>query len=68
MMKTEYILWGRKAGEQDLDERLITCTTDKEHLINAQKWANENGYTVQRVSTWNGERPDFVNVIIKAEG
>lgn len=62
-MEMEYVLWGRKQGEDAIDEKVITSTTSLEHLAKAKAWARANGYPVLRVTTIDGKVPDFTTAI-----
>jgi|APFre7841882654_1041346.scaffolds.fasta_scaffold20883_2 hypothetical protein len=55
----EYILWGTKPNNESWQEDIITVTTSQEHLQKARKWAEDNSFQNIRVSTYNGEMPDF---------
>ena len=55
----EYILWGTKVGNHSWQEDIIINTTDKALLAKAKQWAANNGFYNIRVSTYNGEMPDF---------
>jgi len=59
----EYVLWGTKVGHHSWEEELIINTTDKALLAKAKQWAVNNGFYNIRVSTWNGEDPDFIGTI-----
>lgn len=60
MAKTEYVLWGTKAGDEAWEEQLIVCTSDKAKLHKAKQWAKDNGFTRLRVSLFHeGDKPDF---------
>ena len=61
-MTKVYVLWGILPDE--LDETLITETTDAQHLHNAKEWAKSKGITSLRVmETYDGEKPNFAAAV-----
>lgn len=62
-MQFEVTLWGRKQGEDAIEEKVITSTSDSEHLRKAREWAVKNGYTVLRESRIDGTLPSFAEAI-----
>jgi len=66
-MPIEYVLWGRKKGDEEWEEQLITSTQDKDHLANAKRWAKANGFSVLRLSKFAGEKPDFTSAVKQGE-
>ena len=57
------VLWGVKNGAPSWQEEVITETTNPDHIREARKWAEANGFDRFRVQTLDGERPDFVGAV-----
>lgn len=64
-MQKEWVLWATKKGAEDWQEDLITSTVDRARLESAIAWAKANGFDRLRVSTFAGEKPDFIGAIRK---
>lgn len=63
-MNTTYILWATAPGDPDWAEQIITETTDKNHLVNAELWAKSEGFRNIRISEHKtGDKPDFIKAI-----
>lgn len=60
--QAELVLWATKVGEPDWAEQLIT-SGNAEKVAKARSWAEANGFDRLRVSTFNWEKPDFVQAI-----
>lgn len=60
---TEHLLYGRKAGEPEWAETLLTCTTDAARIEQVRAMARKDGWTAFRVAQYNGERPDFAKSV-----
>jgi len=59
----EYILWGTAKGKESWQEDIIAVRSRRNDLEPARQWAIAQGFTNIRVSTYNGEAPDFRNVL-----
>lgn len=59
----EWVLWACRKGAEEWQAELITSTSDKEHLAKARVWAEANGFDRFRVSSFDGEKPDFVKAM-----
>lgn len=59
-MKTEYLLYGIRAGNtESWQEELLTCTTDKLRIAAVVKLAEAQGFHSFRFTTYGGEAPVF---------
>lgn len=57
------VLWGRKPEDASYMEHVFAESNDPEVLKSASEEANAQGYTIQRTSVFNWEKPDFVGAI-----
>ncbi len=63
-MQTEYILYGLAKGEaRDYMATLLLATTDPTHIEKVKELAGVEGWHSFRVSTFNGEAPDFIKTL-----
>ena len=63
-MKTEYIVYGLAKGEtRDYMTELLLVTTDPANIEKVKKLARADGFHSFRVSTFNGEAPDFTKTV-----
>jgi predicted urease superfamily metal-dependent hydrolase len=63
-MNTTYILWATAPGDPDWAEQIITETTDKNHLVNAERWAQSCGFrNLRTLEHHTGDKPDFTRII-----
>lgn len=60
-IKTLRILWGVKVGDENWQEQIIT--TDGAKIEQAKAWGIANGFGRFRISTDNGQAPDFTKTI-----
>ena len=50
--------------EQRAAEQIITETTDKAHLANAERWAQSCGFrNLRTLEHHTGDKPDFTRII-----
>lgn len=63
-MQTEYIIYGLAKGEtRNYMETLLLATTDPAHIEKVKELASVDGWHSFRVSTFNGEAPDFIKTL-----
>ena len=60
----EYLLYGLESNEtRDYMETLLYTTSDSKMLEKAKVYAIGKGYHSFRVTTYNGEKPDFTKTL-----
>jgi len=60
----EYLLYGLAQGEsRDYMETLLFVTTDEKQIEPAKRIIANDGWHSFRVSTYNGEKPDFTKAL-----
>ena len=60
----KYLLYGLESNEtRDYMETLLYTTKDSNMLEKAKAYAIKQGFHSFRVSSYNGEKPDFTNVL-----
>ena len=57
------VLWAVKKGQPKWKEEVIVETADPQRLMNAQTWAEDNGFDRFRVQTLDGKAPDFIGAV-----
>lgn len=63
-MNTETTLWARKPDAEEWQEEIITSSSDPAHVAKARVWAESQGFTHFRLSTFTpSERPDFARTL-----
>jgi len=60
-MKKEYILYGLKKDEEDYKEDIMYVSYNKNDMKKAKMLSIKKGYVKFRLSSFNGEIPNFNN-------
>jgi hypothetical protein len=63
-MQIEYIIYGLAQGEtREYMKTLLLATTDPANIEKVKELASQEGWHSFRVSTFNGEAPDFTKTL-----